>query len=330
MRIAPFAVPTQLSSKTVSSRADVFAHIAETKAAPAVSVVMPVFNAQQYLGSAIRSVLRQTFTDFEFIIVDDGSTDSSIRIMDTAARFDRRVRFIEGPHQGIVGALNLGLSKARGEFVARMDADDISLPDRLLRQIEFLRSHPDHVLVGSRVLLIDPDGSPICPFISETTHDEIDRAQVELRWPLVHPAVMMRREVLLQLGGYRPQYEGLEDTDLFLRLAEIGKLANLSDILLHYRQHHRSICALRTLEQNQIRAALHREMHQRRGIRIDRDEYAYHAPKRQRKEMQQQWSWQALLHGNARTARKYAFRMARDQPFDRETWRFMYCALRGY
>src|SRR4051812_26679567 len=126
-------------------------------ASPTVSVLMAVYNGEQYLREAVNSILSQTFKDFEFIIIDDGSTDRSPELLASYARADSRVKLISRPNKGLTKSLNEGLHAARGEFVARMDGDDISLPERFERQVSYLREHPEVVLVGSRVEFIDPD-----------------------------------------------------------------------------------------------------------------------------------------------------------------------------
>lgn len=299
---------------------------------PAVSVLLPVYNAQRYVATAIESVLTQSFDDFELILIDDGSMDHSLGILREFEQRDDRVRVISRPNTGIVGALNDGLAAARGEFIARMDADDLSLPARFQMQVQFLREHLECVLVGSRVMLIDPDGSPICEWAKETTHEEIDGGHLALRWPVVHPAVMMRRDVLNQVGGYRKQYNTLEDLDLFLRLAEQGRLANLPVVLLHYRQHFGSTCFSRNGEQSDIREAIYKETFERRGLRIPghQSSESFRAVPRNATDERRRWSWMALEAGHVATARKHALRVARSKPLDKESWRLLYCAMRGH
>lgn len=293
---------------------------------------MPVYNARRYLRAAVQSALGQTFKDFELIAVDDGSKDDSLAILQEFAGGDDRLRIISRPNTGIVGALNDGLAAARAPLVARMDSDDVALPDRFEKQVAFLRANPDHVLVGSQVLLVDPEGAPLCPKRdTEYTHDRIDWAHLHHRWPLVHPSVMMRRDAVIDVGGYRDKYQWLEDLDLFLRLAEVGKLASLPDVLLHYRLHEASVCHTREADQHAIRPALYAEVYARRGI----------APQGQNGDASAAasldraggrdtlWGWWALIGGNVPTARKYAFRALKAAPLTFDSWRLMYCAMRG-
>jgi glycosyltransferase involved in cell wall biosynthesis len=183
---------------------------------PRVSVALPVHNCERYVAEAIESILAQTFTDFEFLIVDDGSTDGSLAILQRYAARDQRIQLVSRPNTGYLVALNEMLARARGEYVARMDADDIALPERFDHQIRYLEDHPECVMVGSRVTLIDPDGAPIMVMGEALTHEEIDNALMMAQGQLVyHPVVMFRRQVVLDLGGYRPEYYTTEDLDLF-------------------------------------------------------------------------------------------------------------------
>jgi glycosyltransferase involved in cell wall biosynthesis len=295
---------------------------------PAVSVLMPVYNAERYLREAIESILGQTFRDFEFIIVDDGSTDRSSQILLEFASRDARIRILSRPNTGIVGALNDGLALCTADLVARMDADDIALPERFAEQVRYMNDHPDCVLVGSRVLLIDPDGAPIRQWVDELSHDQIDQSHLARGWPVVHPTVMIRRHALNQLGGYREQYATLEDLDLFLRLAEIGQLANHPKVLLKYRQHFNSICHKRSHHQSGIRDAILDETWQRRGM--PKQPTVTPPPPRTIAEAHRLWGWWALNSGHTATARKHAFRTLRHKPFSKDAWRLTYCALRGH
>ena len=294
---------------------------------PAVSVVMPVYNARRYLREALDSILHQTWREFELIAIDDGCTDGSGEILDEYAAADDRITIIRRPNTGIVGALNDGLAAARGEFVARMDADDVSLPQRFARQLEHFRRHPNCVLVGSRVMLTDPAGRPIRTWATETTHAEIDAAHLTRGWPVVHPSVMMRRSSVEQVGRYREQYRTLEDLDLFLRLAEVGELNNLPEVLLNYRQHFASICHTETAQQAKIRDAILGETAARRGTPTPPGPPA--PPKKSRAEAHRLWAWWALNEGHVPTARRHAASVVARAPWSPESWRLMYCALRG-
>ncbi len=234
---------------------------------PTVSVLMAVYNGQKYLRNAVDSVLGQTFGDFEFVIIDDGSTDSSLSILESYAAKDSRMRLLSRPNQGLTKSLNEGLTLCKGELIARMDADDACMPQRLEKQVAYLREHPEIALVGSQVQFIDPDDCPINvkPGLV-LSHEQIDAALLRKGWPLVHPAVLMRAADVRAIGGYDQRYQTNQDHDLFLRLAEKGKLANLPDVLLQYRQHFESITLAKATEQGDTVEAIVREAYRRRGI----------------------------------------------------------------
>lgn len=299
----------------------------------AVSVVMPVYNAHRYLREAVESVLGQSFADFELIAVDDGSKDDSLAILREYAANDPRVKVVSRANTGIVGALNDGLKAAEGEFIARMDSDDLSTPDRFEKQVAYLRAHPECVLVGSQVMLMDAEGAALCPKLdTEYTHEAIDTSHLAGRWPLVHPTIMMRREAILRAGAYREKYQWLEDLDLFLRMAEVGQLASLTDVLLHYRLHIGSVCHTREGDQDRIRPDLEAEVYARRGIAppADAGGRGRQATPESAAERFRLWGWWALIGGNVATARKYAIRTLKAQPLGIESWRLMYCAIRGH
>ena len=297
---------------------------------PAVSVVMPVYNTERYLAIAIESVLAQTFTDFEFIILDDGSTDASVHIIRQYAENDERIRFFPLEHRGYVSLLRRGLNHARGEFVARMDSDDISLPNRFEMQVAFLRSHEDCVAVGSRVELIDPFGSRVEKPTHKTTHEEIEAELLNgVGWAIVHPSVMMRRDALMKVGGYREDLMVSEDLDLFLRLAEVGKLANMQDVLLQYRQHLQSVNYTKYEQQKAVKRTIVADAYKRRHLPMPSN-WSF----RERKllphpEQVRRWGWAALRTGNLSVARRHALSAIRQAPMSMDTWRLTICALRG-
>jgi len=197
---------------------------------------MPVYNGEAYLAEAIDSILAQTERRFEFLIIDDGSTDRSLDIARDRAARDDRIRVVALEHAGIVAALNAGLAMAQGEFVARMDADDVALPHRFAVQLQHLAEHPRTVAVGGNVVFIRPDGS----LHGRTNH--VLHASYNANSPMEsvlvpHPAAMYRLAPVRALGGYRKPFRGAQDTDLWRRLIEIGDIDNLEEPVLHYRLH---------------------------------------------------------------------------------------------
>jgi glycosyltransferase involved in cell wall biosynthesis len=297
---------------------------------PAVSVLMSVYNSEAYLEEAIESVLAQTFGDFEFLIIDDGSTDASLSLLAPYARKDKRVQIVSRPNTGLIRALNELVEMSRGKYVARMDPDDISLPTRFEKQVRYLDGHPECAIVGSRVMLMDPYSSPVCETGQKLTHEEIEQELLHKSgWAMVHPSVMMRRDAVLKVGMYREQWKHCEDHDLFLRLAEVGKLANLPEVLLWYRRHYGSINFNKSAEQAAMKKALLQEAWGRRGLTLPEDwkpeAWAPPPPREQIRE----WGWAALKHGNVKVARRHAWAMLRHAPGSKESWRLLYCALRG-
>ncbi len=296
---------------------------------PRISVLLAVYNGERYLRQAVDSVIGQTFGDFELVAIDDGSSDATPAILNGYAARDGRVRVVSRPNRGLTNTLNEGLALARAPYLARMDADDLCLPERFARQVAHLDAHPDCVLVGSRVLVVDPDGLPIRHMAHEQAHEAIDHAHLNRGWPVVHPAVMMRLDAVREVGGYRDQYNTLEDTDLFLRLAEVGRLANLPEVLLHYRQHFASVTHTKAAKQHELRQALYDETHARRGEAVA-DRLPPPPPPMPRSDQHHDWAWAALKNGYPRTARKHAVETLRRAPFSSRSWRVLACALRGH
>lgn len=203
---------------------------------PLISVVLPVWNGARWLTEAIDSIRRQTHDNFELVVVDDGSTDGSADIFEASARSDSRIRTFRQERNGLVVALNRGLSEAQGQLIARLDADDRAHPQRLQKQTEYLDQYHDVGLVGSWAELIDEQGS-IKGFRKYRTRPESLKPLLPRTNPLLHSSIMVRRSVLQKVGLYRPAFEGAEDYDLWLRVSEITKIANLPEYLVQYRLH---------------------------------------------------------------------------------------------
>ena len=191
---------------------------------PLVSVVMNVHNGEKYLEEAIRSILNQSYRHFEFIIINDGSTDATQSILDHLQGEDDRLQVFHQEQRGIYYSANRGCSAAKGKYIARFDADDISFSERLERQVAFLEEHPQVAALGTAVIRINEDGDPI-----ETYTPPIKPSQVKAAmpyWdPIVQPTVMMRKDNFLQLNGYREVYRLAGDYDLWMRMSEQFELA---------------------------------------------------------------------------------------------------------
>ena len=214
------------------------------KAVPLVSVVMPVYNGERFLAEAIDSILTQTFSDFELIIVDDGSTDGSAAIIQAYAERDARVRSVQlDMNEGVARARNRGIALSSGKYIAAMDSDDISLPERLQRQVEFLESHPDIGAVGVGTRMVDEDVTSLLDYRLPKGHALIVFEMLVGGTGIVRPSSMVRREILVSGRGYDPDYQFSDDFELFLRLVweKAIRYANLSAVLYIYRRHEASV-----------------------------------------------------------------------------------------
>jgi glycosyltransferase involved in cell wall biosynthesis len=283
---------------------------------------MPVFNAGRFLTVALDSVLAQTEPRFEFIIVDDGSRDLSPRILADYARRDARLRIVTQENRGVASSLNAGLAHCTGEFIFRMDADDLSLPTRLAVQWAEMQRRPACVALGAAVIFTDSEARPLkkyCP--------PLDPAGIEAGLTdgnggaLVHPTVVFRRAALLAVGGYREKYDFIEDLDLYVRLLEHGgELRNLAEPLYHYRQHPQSVnhrLGHRDAQTAEIIAGLRARQGlppwpgrgggaPQTGLALD--------------ECRRKWALEAVEGGHLATARANALAAVRSRPFNRKNW----------
>jgi glycosyltransferase involved in cell wall biosynthesis len=204
---------------------------------PAISVVMGVYNGMPFLDEAVKSILRQTFTDFECIAINDGSQDESGAVLDAYAATDSRLRVVHQENRGLVATLNRGIHEARAPLIARMDADDIAHPERFARQIAYLHAHPEIAVLGSAITVIDASGAALREIPYPMGAENIAKKMRHEGSYVAHPAVMMRREAVLAVGGYREAFRHAEDYDLWLRLLDRCSIDNLPESLLYYRQH---------------------------------------------------------------------------------------------
>jgi glycosyltransferase involved in cell wall biosynthesis len=297
-------------------------------AAPRVSVVIPAYNAQRYLFESLESVLTQTFRDFECIVVDDGSTDRTPQIIDSLAVHDPRVQRLTVPHGGIVKALNAGLQVARGEYIARTDSDDLCVPDRFEKQVRYLDEHPVCAVVGSKVTLVDPYNSTLWDVQVKPDHEGIETELLNGNgWAVIHPSTMLRRGAVEQAGGYRGEYEWVEDLDLFLRMAQFGELANLQDSLLRYRQHYGSVNRNKLGTQIELTGRAVLDAYQRRGRTAPSGFTPRVGSTISRRDQTFAWCQQALFTRNYFAARRHALAMIRTEPLSLESWKLMVHAL---
>lgn len=200
-----------------------------------ISVLLPVWNCPHYVGQAVESILNQSYSDFECIIIDDGSTDNTPEILRKYQ--DPRIRLVQHANRGLAATLNEGIELARGKYIARQDQDDISLPDRLTKQLAYMESHPECGLLGTWAQIMEGDRlteryhrHPSCP--CELSY------QLLFNNPFVHSSVMVRKSVLETVGGYStdPSRQPPEDYELWSRLSRLSSVANLPEVLLYYRE----------------------------------------------------------------------------------------------
>ncbi|MEM3094827.1 MAG: glycosyltransferase [Nitrososphaera sp.] len=291
---------------------------------PSISVLLPVYNAERYVALAVQSILDQSYRDFELILINDGSTDNSLSILETFAARDPRIRLISRENRGLVATLNEGLSLANGEFIARMDADDIALPLRFEKQLSFMQTHPECVAVGCNTYLIDLDGQPLRPKkIVYCTHDEIDQALLSGKTNVIsHPAAMIRTDALHKVNGYRDLAIG-EDYDLWLRLAEIGQLANLPDILLYHRYHTSSYSSQRLLLSRELIPLLISEAYKRRNLRAEQHSIYTEVQAVSTVPYPTKCANMALTGKNYAVALKHCLYSLSEMPFSIANWRLL-------
>ncbi len=201
---------------------------------PEVTVLMSVHNGEKWLRECIDSVLSQSEGDFEFIIINDGSTDGTGVILDSYA--DKRIVTVTQENAGLTKSLNIGLSLAKGKFVARIDADDICVPDRFYKQRKFLLENPDTVLVGSNARLIDESGRCMGRAVYPRSHEMlVERLTISFRSVFPHSSVFFKKNIVMQEGGYLENYIRSQDYDLYLRLSEKYRISNIDEFLVKIR-----------------------------------------------------------------------------------------------
>lgn len=239
-----------------------------------VSVLMPVYNAEKYLQLAIDSVLNQRFSDFEFIIINDGSTDRSKEII--LSYDDNRIRYIENEtNLKLISTLNLGLTLCRGKYIARMDADDVANEFRLQKQVAFLESRPDCLLLGTNAYVIDEQNKIIGKIIQPSSNDKL---QISLLFtnPFLHPSVMIRKSVLVRLE-YNEKAIHTEDYFLWTEIAEQGSIANLQECLLNYRWHDSNVSVQgNTVQENFKEEIIRKQLEKLKLFNISEDELKLH------------------------------------------------------
>ena len=238
---------------------------------PKITVLMPVYNGEPYLKEAIESILNQTFQDFEFLIINDGSTDKSLEVIRSFN--DARIKIIENPQNlGLIATLNIGIKNSTGEYIARMDQDDIALPQRLEKQYKFMEEHPEIGVSGSSMQIIDEERI----MKAFTEHKQLKFISL-FDSPLCHPSVIIRKSVLEEHNiFYDEKFKHCEDYELWARLLWITELANLPEVLMLYRKHANSITSVYNENQFQNANIVRREQFNRFGLNPTSEEFEMH------------------------------------------------------
>ena len=295
---------------------------------------MPVYNAERYVVQAVESILQQTDNSFEFLILDDGSNDQSLKILNNYAAIDSRIRLYPREHTGLTRLLNEGLQLARGKYLCALDADDLSRLDRFQMQRSYLDTNESCVAVGAQSLLVDSDGDPIAFYRVPHEHNEIDSRHMSgLPGGIVHPLMMARLDALHSIGGYRETYEPAEDYDLLLRLAEVGRLANLPELLFDYRLHAKQTCEMRLREQWSRHPDGPRQRPARAAIYDPDIEHSPSSPISSetkswaRKPPHLDWARMALNAGFVSTARKHGWLAVRQRPISLQSHKILLLSL---
>ena len=296
---------------------------------PAVSVILPAYNAESYIDSAVASICAQTFADFEFVIVNDGSTDATETILRKWAGQDARIKLISRPNTGYVKALTEAIEKSTAPLIARMDADDLALPGRFEKQVAFLNANRHVTVVGSSYELMDDQSRKLHVLRQPTDNDTLQKLCLAGTTPICHPAAMFRRDAYVRVGGYDEAYCPAEDLDLWLRLGEVGELACIDEVLIRYRLHPGSVSEKRQSKQVDAVRRASAAAAKRRGI-----DNAFTADAGWREQgpagRQQQllkYGWWAFNSGEKATARWYGRRAVRESPLSSAAWKLLAVSL---
>jgi len=294
---------------------------------PAISVFLPVYNGKRYIAQAVGSILSQTERDFELLLCDDGSTDGTDGILQQFTT-DPRVKLLRTERFGLGRVCNHLLTLARGEFIARMDHDDIALPERFAAELALLQQDSQLAVVGTWLYIIDPAGRRVLSYTPATEDAALRAMCLRGECPINEPSSMMRAEAVRKVGGWRPEFVQCADLDLWLRLGEVGKLGMIDRPLQCYRLHPASMSHTGTAERRrEIIRTICAEAMQRRGITGDvPDPPLWPAPHIDLHRQHLQYGWWAFRNGDRSTAMIYGWRAARCKPFNREAWKLLACA----
>ena len=296
---------------------------------PKVSVLMAVYNAEEYIAEAVKSILDQTFTDFELIVIDDGSCDRSPEILKFYLQQDQRIRFYHRENKGVSKTRNEMLSLARGELIAVMDADDVSTSNRLALQVDFLQKNQTYVCVGGAFNLIDEKGRFLTCLYPPEDNETIQQLMLSGHTAINHPCALIREQSIKIVGGYNEGLNTVGDLDFFLRLGEVGTLANLPDPVLNYRLTTNSISENKQLGQLEDMRFACEQAWQRRGIQGKFEVTKHWRSGRDRASRYQfalKYGWWAWNSGERKTALIYAVKALQIKPWGKLGWNLALCA----
>ena len=297
---------------------------------PRVSVLVPVFNTAKFIVEALQSISRQSFQDFELLVLDDGSSDGSKQLLEAYAALEPRMRLIARENRGLIASRNELLSAARGEFVAWMDSDDISHPERLAHQVSKFDTMPELVCLGGYAQCMDPEGQALNTETYPLLHDEILAGQQLMGGAMRFASTMMRRDAALRLGGFREPFKMGEDFDFLLRLSERGRMGNLPEVLYLYRQHLTSVTAGQSYRWANFRETIldlarERREHGRDRLQLGQSIEISVAHKPNNAESMARaylwWAQCASQNSNKSLAWKYAFKAIKSEPGNQKCWR---------
>jgi GT2 family glycosyltransferase len=295
---------------------------------PIVSVLMTVYNGQKYVEESLRSVLNQDMADLELVVVDDGSTDQTPHILERLAAEDARLRFVSQENKGSPRASNDGIALCRGRYIARNDSDDLSKPQRLRRQLDYIEQTAA-ICVGSYADMIDAEGRYLTTLKTPEDNATIQDLALRGHGSIFHSSSFIRRDVLVQIGGYDVGFKYALDLDLWLRLGEVGELRNIPEALIQYRLHDTSVSQTQgQLQRDFARKACERA-YRRRGVEPcfeasevwregkDRQSRVFYAAR---------YGWWAFNSGQRKTALIYGCKAVLASPLKLRGWRLLICA----
>ena len=291
--------------------------------------MVPVHNTGRFLAATIEGIQSQTFADWELVAVDDGSTDDSAAVLKRYADRDPRIRFVSRANRGIVQTRNELLAMARGRYLAVNDSDDISLPNRLADQVRYLDEHPDVVVIGGWFDLIDAAGRRLTTLRPPADDAGIQRDLLAGHCSITHSCGLMRRAAVDRVGGYWTECTFSHDLDLWLRLGEVGRLANLERAVVQFRLHGSSVSENKRLEQRAFARRACEEAWRRRGIEGHFEAEAPWRPGKDRRSRQAfalKYGWWAFNSRQRRTAMIYGAKAVATLPWGVGGWRLLACA----